>query len=316
MRPVLDVRQPGATAFALRDPLPWDDLAAIVRAAETSGYAAVFLPEITGRDALVTLGALAGETRDLLLGTGVVPMRSRTVLLLAMAAATVQERSGGRLLLGVGTGDAARGALADLRETVSALRGAFAGEPVSRRGVAARLSLDPGRPVPVWVSALGPGSMRLAGAVADGVLLNWCPPERAAFARARVAEGAEEAGRDPAEVTVAAYVRSWVGDDEEAALGALRRAAGEYARYPAYARQFDEAGLGEEARRAAGAVRAGRVEEVPEGLVRAVCAVGEGAADRLAAFREAGVDLPVAYPVAVGDPVSSVERTLLALAPS
>ena len=60
---------------------------------ETAGYAAVFLPEIAGRDAFVALGALAGETRDLLLGTGVVPMSSRTPPLTAMAAATVQERS-------------------------------------------------------------------------------------------------------------------------------------------------------------------------------------------------------------------------------
>ena len=111
-------RQPSGTGFALRDAVPWKELGPIVRAAEPAGYTAVFLPEIAGRDALVTLGMFAGETRGLLLGTGVLPMRSRTPLLTAMAAATVQERSGGRLILGLGTGDVGRGALDELRETV------------------------------------------------------------------------------------------------------------------------------------------------------------------------------------------------------
>ena len=97
-------RQPSGLAFAIRDPLPWNDLVGIVRAAENAGYRALFLPEISGRDALVTLGALARDTRDLLLGTGVLPMRSRTPLLTAMGSATVDKRSGGRLLLGLGPG--------------------------------------------------------------------------------------------------------------------------------------------------------------------------------------------------------------------
>jgi alkanesulfonate monooxygenase SsuD/methylene tetrahydromethanopterin reductase-like flavin-dependent oxidoreductase (luciferase family) len=310
------VRRPSGTAFALRDPLPWGDLSAIVRAAEAAGYTALFLPEITGRDALVTLGTLAGETRDLVLATGIVPMGSRTPLLTAMAAATVHERSGGRLVLGLGTGAAGPGALGRLRETILGLRALLAGEAFERLGEAVQLSLDPGSPVPLWISALGPKAMRLAGEVADGVLLNWCPPERVAFARERVAEGAAARGRDPAEVTCSVYVRSWVGGDEGAAMPALQAAAGQYASYPAYARQFDEVGLGEEARAAAEAHRADRPEEVPHALVRAVCAIGEAAPARIAAYREAGADLPVVYPVPVGEPSASIERTLLALAPA
>lgn len=300
----------------MRDALPWPDLAAIVRAAEASGYSAVFLPEITGRDALVTLGALAGETRDLLLGTGVVPMRSRTAFLTAMAAATVHERSNGRLLLGLGTGGAPRGALDELRETVLALRALFGGEPVERRGMPAGLALDPGSAIPIWIAALGPRAMRLAGEVADGVLLNWCTPERVAFARERVAEGAERAGRDPRQVAVAVYVRSWVGQDEAEARNALKGDAGGYASIPAYARQLAQVGLGAEATAAAAAVRAGRPGDVPDALIEAVCAMGERAAERLEAYREAGADLPVVYPVAVGEAAPSIERTLLSLAPA
>ena len=316
MPAVAEHRQPVGTGFALRDPLPWSDLSGVVRAAEQTGYLALFLPEISGRDALVTLGALAGETRDLLLVTGIAPIASRTTLLTAMASATVQERSGGRLILGLGTGGIGPGALDRLREEVRALRALFAGEIVERRGERMRLSLDPGPGPPIWISALGPRAMRLAGEIADGALLNWCPPRRVAFARAAVAEAAEAAGRDPAGVTVSVYVRAWVGEDEATAMPALKAAAGQYASYPAYARQFEQVGLGEEAAAAAAAHRAGRAEDVPERLVRAVCAIGPDARARIEAYRDAGAGLPVVYPVAVGGAEASIEGTLSALAPT
>jgi alkanesulfonate monooxygenase SsuD/methylene tetrahydromethanopterin reductase-like flavin-dependent oxidoreductase (luciferase family) len=313
MPAVSSERQPAGRGFALRDPLPWKDLSAIVSASEQAGYRALFLPEILGRDALVTLGALAGETRGLRLGTGVIPMRSRTPRLTAMAAATVHERSGGRLILGIGTGGSGRGALDELRATVTELRTLLAGEPDEDGD---RLSLDPGSPVPIWVSALGPRAMRLGGEIADGVLLNWCTPERIPFARARIAEGAEAAGRDPAEVAVSVYVRSWVGGDETEAISALKEMAGQYASYPSYRRQFDEMGLGPQASVAGQAHRAGRHEDVPEVLVRTVCAVGDQARERVGAFRDAGADLPIVYPVATADGAASVRGTMLALAPS
>jgi len=275
----------------------------------------VFLPEITGRDALLTLGMFAGETRRLLLGTGVLPIRSRTPLLTAMGAAAVQERSDGRLILGLGTGDAGPGVLDELRETVGRVRRLLRGEDLDDDEDPRRLSLPPGRDVPIWVSALGPKAMRLAGEIADGVILNWCPPERVPFARARIAEGAEAAERDPGSVTVAVYVRAWVGPDESEAMSALRAMAGQYASYRAYRRQFDEVGLGPQAAVAGQAHRAGRPEDVPEVLVRAVCVVGDAARGRLEAFREAGADLPIVYPVATADPAASIQTTLQALAP-
>lgn len=307
------MRQPPGTGFAIRDALPWKDLSTVVSSAEQEGYGALFLPEIVGRDALVTLGALAGETRGLRLGTGVIPMRSRTPRLTAMAAATVHERSGGRLVLGIGTGGSGRGALEALRATVTEIRTLLAGDPDEDGD---QLSLDPGSPVPVWVSALGPRAMRLAGEIADGVILNWCTPDRIAFARARIAEGAEAARRDPAEVAISVYVRSWVGGDETEAISALKEMAGQYASYPSYRRQFDEMGLGPQASVAGQAHRAGRPEDVPEVLVRTVCAVGDEAGGRVEAFRDAGADLPIVYPVATADAAASIRGTLLALAPS
>ena len=304
--------------FAMREPLPWRDLVGVVETAEQTGYEAVFLPEITGRETFSTLAGLAGVTRELKLGTGVVTIVARRFETTAMAAATVHEISGGRMILGLGTGPSEPGALQRLREYVRLVRAVLSGEAVRADGGSFRLTFDPGPgPVPVWIAALGPKAMRLAGEIADGAILNWCPPERVDLARGLIAEGAEAVGRDPASVSIAVYVRACVGQEPEHALPALKEAAGRYASYGAYARQFEAVGLGEEASRAAAALRAGRPDRVPDVLVRAVCAFGDAAeaAARLQEYRDAGADVPIVYPVPVLEPVSSIVGTLFALAP-
>lgn len=304
-------RQPRGTAFALRDAFPWPTYAGLARTAEALGYRAVFLPEIAGRDAFAALTGLAGETGDLLLGTGIVPMTSRDSRVTAMGAATVHERSGGRAILGLGTGPARAGALDALEAQVAELRELLRPDG----GLSLRLSSA----VPIWVAALGPRSVALAGRIADGVLLNWCSPERVADARDAVRAAAEAAGRDPDAITIAAYIRGSLGMDPEAGLAALRAAAGEYASYPAYARQFAAMGLADEAAAAGAAHLAGAPQAVPESLVRAVCLPGDPAEARarLDAYREAGADLPVVYPVPTRDDAAgSVEATLRAAAPA
>ncbi len=309
------------TGVALRDPLPWHEFVQVVESAEQAGYEALFLPEIAGRETFATLAAVAGVTSALLLGNGIAPMTSRRAQTTAMAAATVHELSGGRMILGLGSGTSFRGALERLRAYVSQVRSILTGETVALEdGGTFVLSLErESAPPPIWISALGPKAMRLAGEVADGVLLNWCTPERVAFAREAIREGAEAAGRDPASVTIAVYVRACIGQEDAASLPALREAAGQYASYPAYRRQFEAMGLGAEAAAAASAHAAGRAEDVPEALVRAVCLLGEdpvASGARLREHRDAGAHLPIVYPVPARDPVSSVLGTLFALAPS
>jgi alkanesulfonate monooxygenase SsuD/methylene tetrahydromethanopterin reductase-like flavin-dependent oxidoreductase (luciferase family) len=315
-------RQPGhsppaGTAFALRDPLPWAAFAGLARLGEELGYRGVFLPEIEGRDAFATAAALAGETRDLLLGTGIVPMTSRSSRLTAMGAATVHERSAGRAILGLGTGPARAGALDELRAQVREIRAFWAAAPGTVTGPT-RLPVP--SPPPVWTAALGPRSVRLAGEISDGVLLNWCTPERAADAGTSIAAAAQDRGRDPDHVGVAVYVRACLGQDERSALAAAQAAAGAYASYPAYARQFEAMGLGDAARAAGAAHEAGRPADVPEELVHAVCLLGdaERARARLSEYRHAGAHLPVVYPLPVPgpDPAASIEATLRAVSPS
>src|SRR5437870_2682388 len=176
------------TAVALREPVAWSDFAQLAGTAEETGYEALFVPESVGREAFSTLAALAPVTSTLLLGTGVVAVTARRAQTTAMAAATVQELSGGRLVLGLGAG---------FERSVEAVR-TYVGEV---RG--AQIALDPGRPPPIWLAALGDRMLELAAEVADGVLLNWCTPERVARARDTLASAARAAGRDPASLTVA-----------------------------------------------------------------------------------------------------------------
>jgi len=284
-RSVTDERQP-ATGFALRDPFPWPELASLAHEGESFGYEVLFLPEISSRDTLVALNAIAGETDRLRFGPGIAPLPARAPALLGMAAATVAERSDGRLILGLGTGPAGPGALDRLRGTVLALRSLFATGTAELDGERLALGLRP-PPIPIWIAALGPRAVALAGEVADGVLLNWCTPERVGQARAALTDAARAAGRDPRDVAVGVYVRAAV-DDRDAA-GAAIGAAAEYGGYPAYGRQFVAMGLD---------------PGDPAAIADAVCLVGTSAAGRarLAAYRAAGADLPVVYPVLPAGP--------------
>jgi alkanesulfonate monooxygenase SsuD/methylene tetrahydromethanopterin reductase-like flavin-dependent oxidoreductase (luciferase family) len=293
------IRQP-ALGFALRDPYPWHDLAELAAAGEAGGFTALFLPEVGTRDTLVTLAALAGETDRLTLATGVVPLASRSPALLASAAATVQERSGGRFVLGLGTGPSRPGALGRLRATVQALRAAFSGGTGQVDHETVRCALPLPFPPEIWVAALGPRATRLAGEVADGVLLNWCTPERVAAAVEQVAAGAAAAGRNPSDITIAVYVRAALTAGSAAAA---RTAAAEYASYPAYRAQFVTMGIDPDD---AAAVVAGVMLDDPA-----------TARERVGVYRAAGADLPVVYPVVpAGRPSADAAlETLRAAAP-
>lgn len=310
--------------LVLRDPLPWEELRETAQTAEEAGYAAILVPEIAGREAFSTLSGLAAATTTIALGTGVVPMDSRRPDVTAMAAATVQDLSEGRHVLGLGAGHPPAGVrpgpLERLREYVLAVRSALHGGPASAPafGLGSFIpELTPDPPPPIWVAALGDRMVELAAELADGVLLNWCTAERVRRAKATISEAARRAGRDAAAITIAVYVRACVGPPAGVSLAALQEMTGRYASLPNYLRQFERMGLGERARAAAAAFARGRPEEVPQDLVDGLCVRGSRDAwiRRAAAFRAAGADLVLCYPVAAMDPFSSVLGTALACAP-
>jgi 5,10-methylenetetrahydromethanopterin reductase len=130
--------------------------------------------------------------------------RTRHPAVTASAAASVQQISGGRFRYGISSGDSALrnigvrpGTVAELEDYVRAVQELTAGRAVDWQGSSLQLHwLDDPRPVPVWMAAEGPRTQRLAGRLADGVILSNClTPERMAIAREHLAAGAAEAGR-------------------------------------------------------------------------------------------------------------------------
>lgn len=171
-------------------------------------------------DGLDALAALRAGAAGIRLGLGVAALDRRPPADLVHAAGDVGLAADPAVVLGVGAGSAATPRRV-VRDGVPRVRAAVAGR--------------------VGVAAMGPRMCRLAGEVADVVLLNWMTPERLRWARARVTEGAEGAGRSPGDLEVAAYVRVALGGTE-----ASRRLAAEAARYaaiPHYGRHFAAMGV-------------------------------------------------------------------------
>jgi alkanesulfonate monooxygenase SsuD/methylene tetrahydromethanopterin reductase-like flavin-dependent oxidoreductase (luciferase family) len=167
-------------------------------------------------------------------GISVVPVPMWTAPTLATQAATVSELSGGRFVLGVGPsfitdpgarrmyGVAAVPPLALMRDWVTVLKRLFAGEKVEHDSASMSLhgvSLafrDP-QHVPVYLAAMGPRMLRLAGELADGAMPNWASPEQLAWCREHIDAGARRAGRDPTQVALAQYIRVCIDKDVAAA---------------------------------------------------------------------------------------------------
>ncbi|MFD1632562.1 LLM class flavin-dependent oxidoreductase [Haloplanus ruber] len=202
---------------------------------ESLGYDACWVGELWGRDAFVTLTAVAGAVDDLTLGTAIVNVFSRSPATLAAAASSLAAVAPAGVRLGVGpsTPTAVEGLhgrdygrpvrrLHETAELVAALAGGsgrvdYDGETVSVADVPA-LDSD----VPVYTAALGPAARRATGRVADGWLPHNVPFQNLAEAFETVAATAREAGRDPDSITVAPYVPAVVDDDPAVARDAIR----------------------------------------------------------------------------------------------
>jgi probable F420-dependent oxidoreductase len=308
----------------------------VARRAEALGYRSVWVAEANGMEAFSLLGALGAAAPTLSLGTGVIPLQVRTPLLAAMAAATLQALSPEvDVLLGVGIsspvvtgrwhgvpyGDRP---LARTREHLTLVRSFLSGERVDHDGEffsarGARLGVRLGERRPKLVlAALNPGMLRLAGEVADGVLLNYLPASHVAASVAHVREGEAAAGRPEGSTSIYAYVHAGVCERADG-IEAARRDLFSYAVVDSYARSFEQAGFGDEVAAVRKAHAAGdreaAVAAVSDRMVDAIDVMGD--ADRVGAtvreYVDAGVELPVLMPLPWGkDRMVVVDATLQA----
>ncbi|MGB7819008.1 MAG: LLM class F420-dependent oxidoreductase [Ornithinibacter sp.] len=221
----------------------------LVREGEGLGYSVAWVAEAYGSDAPTVLAWLGASTSRIGLGAGIMQIPARTPAMTAMTAATLDSLSGGRFVLGLGVsgpqvsegwhGVAFASPLARTREYVEIVRMALRREPVQHDGEhftlplpdgpgkPLRLTIRPPRPdLPIYLAAVGPRNLRLAGEVADGWLAVFLSPEHSAdqFEAVRAGRAAVGAG-DPSDpmsgFDTVATVPVCISDDLEAARAAV-----------------------------------------------------------------------------------------------
>ncbi|HWC25891.1 MAG TPA: LLM class F420-dependent oxidoreductase [Solirubrobacteraceae bacterium] len=301
-----------------------DDQREIVREAERLGYDSVWAAEAYGSDAATILGWLAGLTTTIKLGSAIFQMPARSAAMTAMTAATIDQLSGGRMLLGIGSsgpqvaegwhGQRFARQIQRTREYVAVVRKALARERLHFEGETIRLPLPdgPGKAlkltiapvqerIPIYLAAIGPNNTRLAGEIADGWIPTLFSPEHVAALRPLLEEGAARVGRSLEGFDVAPQVNALVTDDIAAGRDAMRPFLALYVGgmgsreqnfYNALVRRY---GFEDAAHRVQDLYLEGRREDamaaLPDELIDAVslCGPREHVRERLAVYREAGV---------------------------
>jgi len=302
----------------------------LARQAEDLGYASLWIAEAGSADGLVSMTAFACATSRIGVASGVLPIQIRTPAAMATAFLTLNEISGGRAIAGLGVSSpiiverwhgasyqkpvtAMRECVAIVRQLFTEGRAKFSGEIFHSDF---RLGFKPSRPTPpIYLAALNPPMLRLAGEIADGVLLNYSPAESVPAMLAEIDAGAQRAGRKPETIDRAIYIRMCVTPDERVALDAFKRELAGYSFVDNYNRMFARYGLAEEFAEVRRLWQAGKRDDAPGAIsdasARKLAAFGSADEARatIARFRTAGITLPVTFPVG---PRETAERDFIA----
>jgi F420-dependent oxidoreductase-like protein len=288
-----------------------------VQRAEELGYESVYATHIASRDSITLLTAYAASTERVTLGTGVIPIYARTPANMAQSFATLDDFSGGRVIAGLGVshkpvvegwyGQSIDKPLAEMREYTEIMRAIFRGEdppPGEKFRTGFRfMGFEPPRPdLPIYLAGLSPGMLRLAGEIADGVILWLCNPN---YIRdvvvPTVREGREKAGRELDGFDIVAAVPSAVADDPNPALEQLRSELVPYFNLPYYRAMIERSGFDPD-------------EGATDEFIRLLAAVGSAdeAIASVRRYRDAGASSPCVGGISGTD----FDATLEALAKS
>jgi F420-dependent oxidoreductase-like protein len=314
--------------------------------AERLGYDSVWAAEAYGSDAATVLAWLAARTTTIGLGSAVFQIPARSPAMAAMTAATLDRLSGGRFRLGLGVsgpqvaegwhGQRYARPLERTRDYVAVVRKALARERVAYRGETLELPLPGGqgkalkltvtpvqRPLPIYLAAMGPRNLALAGEIADGCLGFLFDPAHGGEVRAALQEGAARGGRKLDTFDLAVNLQVRIDEDLDAARDAIRPMLALYVGgmgsrernfYNELMRRY---GFNEAADTVQELYLDGRVDgaaaALPPELIDAVTVCGPAGRvrERLDALREAGVTTLIAGPVSSGvDDATSQLRML------
>jgi F420-dependent oxidoreductase-like protein len=306
---------------------------ALTREAERLGYDSVWAAEAYGSDAATLLAWLAAQTSTIGLGSAIFQIPARSPAMTAMTAATLDQLSAGRFRLGLGLsgpqvaegwhGQRYQRPLARTRDYLSVVRLALERQRVAYQGETLQLPLPDGpgkalkltiapaqQRLPIYLAAMGPRNLALAGELADGWLGFMYAPEHAAGFRGHLEEGAARAGRDLDGFDVAPTVQVHIGDDVDAARDAMRPFLALYVGgmgsreqnfYNDQARRFGfERQAAEVQEHYLAGDRAEAMAALPDELIDLVtlCGPAGRVGERLAAHRQAGVGTLIAAPMA------------------
>jgi F420-dependent oxidoreductase-like protein len=313
-------------------------LAAVIEA-DRLGYSVVWASEAYGSDVVSVLGYLAARTSSIDLGSAVMQIPGRTPAMTAMTAATLDVLSGGRFRCGLGVSgpqvsegwhgvDFAE-PLSRTREYVAIVRMALGRQAVEFSGRHFTLPREGGRPIklsvhpeseriPIYLAAIGPKNVELAGEIADGWLGLFVSPEHVAEQLAQLATGRAATGTTLSAFDVTASVPVVFGDDVEACADKVRNHAALYVGgmgsraqnfynalavrmgFEAAAQEVQNLYLGGEQRAAAAALPLEFLDQT------ALLGPVERVAERLHAFAEAGVTTLAMVEVEAGDSTEKV----------
>jgi alkanesulfonate monooxygenase SsuD/methylene tetrahydromethanopterin reductase-like flavin-dependent oxidoreductase (luciferase family) len=287
-----------------------------VTLAESLGYETVYITHVAGRESLTVLTAYAQATSRIRVGTGIVPIYTRTPATMAQTAATIDELSDGRLTLGLGVshrpvvegwhGQKIDRPVAEMREYLAIVRAILRGEdpPQGEKWQTGFHLVGLGvRPqLPIYIAALSPRMLRLAGEIADGVILWLCNPRYIEdVVVPEVRAGRERAGLELEGFDIVAAVPGAAAESPEAAFQALRGDLVPYFGLPFYRAMIERTGFGAdiEAFDAAGGDFFAMQAAISDGFLAELTAVGgpEGVRAGLERYRAAGATSPCLGPI-------------------
>ena len=310
-----------------------EDQLKLAKAADELGFDSIWAAEAYGSDAATVMTWLATNTKKAKIASGIFQMPARTPAMTAMTAATIDNISGGRMVLGVGMsgpqvvegwhGQPFDHQLARTREYVAILRKALSRETVTFDGEYYTLPRPggPGKPlkliiepvqdrIPIYLAAIGPKNSALAAEIADGWLPTLFAPDHIDVFRPALEEGAGKAGRDPAQLDIAPMTSLAIDEDAERARNLMRPFLALYVGGMGsrdknfYNNLVTRYGYGDAAREVQNLYLDHKYDEamaaLPADLIDkvALCGPKEAIADRLAAYRDAGVGTLLVTPIA------------------
>jgi F420-dependent oxidoreductase-like protein len=327
-----------------------EDQLEVVKEAERLGYDSVWTAEAYGSDAATPLAWFAGQTSRIRLGSAIFQIPGRTAAMTAMTAATLDQLSGGRMILGIGSSgpQVAEGwhgqrfgrQLQRTREYVQVVRMTLARERLKFNGQTLQLPLPdgPGKAlkltvspvqerIPIYLAAIGPKNTQLAGEIADGWIPTFFSPEHVAELRGLLEQGAARSGRSLDSFEIAPTVNAFVSEDRELSRNVMRPVLALYIggmgsrEQNFYNQLVQRYGFEQVARDIQDLYLEGKKAEageaIPDELIDMVslCGPRQVVRARLEAFRQAGVGTLMIAPMAfsTGDRIEQL-RALAELA--